>query len=171
MVRQKGGMMSNYLDSRAPDKRCAHCQCLPAMHRPWPKCPDPSMQARAVEEAAYALNNRLDRDGLSQEAQAEYDRLLQERYCAASGGQAPLRPASGAAAPQRPPMPSRAQPEDLALTYARQTRNAAVFIAWVVGIVMVLSLIGVIVTANELSHLTNAINNGGSSNCIPGVTC
>ena len=44
------------------------------------------------------------------------------------------------------------------------------FIAWVVGIVMVLSLIGVIVTAVELSHLTNAIN-GGGSNCVPGVTC
>jgi len=64
------------------------------------------------------------------------------------------------------------QPEDLALTYVRQTRGATVFIAWVVGIVVVLSFIGVIVTAVELSHLSNAINNGGgSSNCIPGGTC
>jgi hypothetical protein len=128
------------------------------------------MAMTPTEEAAYALDNRLDRDGLSAEVQAEYDRLLQERYVTASGREPPARPAGDVPAPQRPPTPSRAQPEDLALAYARQTRNAAVFIAWVVGIVMVLTLIGVIVTGGELAHLSNAINGGGGS-CIPGVTC
>jgi hypothetical protein len=53
-------------------------------------------QAHAVEEAAYALDNRLGREGLSKEAQAEYDRLLEERYYAASAGQAAPSPSSGA---------------------------------------------------------------------------
>jgi hypothetical protein len=123
------------------------------------------MALTPAQEAAYALDNRLDRDGLSGEAQAEYDRLLQERYFAASRGeiQKPSEaatPPSGSTGQGSHTRPAARQ-EDLALTYARQTRNAAVFIAWVVGIVMMLSLIGVIVTAVELSHLTNAINNGG----------
>jgi hypothetical protein len=63
--------------------------------------------------------------------------------------------------------------EQQMLEYTKQTRNAAMFIAWVVGIVAVLSLIGVIVTAVELSHLTNAVTGGGggSSSCIPGIDC
>jgi len=42
-------------------------------------------------------------------------------------------------------------PESNSEKYARQTRTAAVFVAWCVAIVMVLSLIGVIVTAVALS--------------------
>jgi hypothetical protein len=145
------------------------------------------MALTPAQEAAYALDNKLDRDGLSPQVRAEYDRLLQERYFAATRGEAPLRPASDDPAPQRPGEAARpangqygagsharpaAQREDLALTYARQTRNAVVFIAWVVGIVLVLSLIGVIVTAHDLSQLSNAINNsGGGSSCVPGVNC
>lgn len=128
------------------------------------------MALTPAEEAAYALDNRLPREGLNREAQAEYDRLLQERHFAATRGDAPPGPPSTAPAPQRTVVAGRAQPEDLALRYARETRNAAVFIAWAVGIVMVLSLISVIVTAVELSHVVNAVN-GGSGNCVPGVTC
>lgn len=39
-----------------------------------------------TEEATHALDNKLDRDRLSKEARAEYDRLLQERYFAATRG-------------------------------------------------------------------------------------
>lgn len=127
------------------------------------------MAMTPAQEAAYALDNRLARDGLSREVQVEYDRLLQERYFAAARGESAPRPATGRTEPPRP-APGGAQPEDLALLYARQTRNAVVFIAWVVGIVLVLSLIGVIVTSAELAHLSNVIN-GGGSNCVPGVTC
>lgn len=39
-----------------------------------------------TEEATYALDNKMDRERLSKEARAEYDRLLQERYFAATRG-------------------------------------------------------------------------------------
>jgi hypothetical protein len=41
-----------------------------------------------VEEATYALDNKVDRERLSKEARAEYDRLLQERHFAATRGEA-----------------------------------------------------------------------------------
>jgi hypothetical protein len=52
--------------------------------------------------------------------------------------------------------------------YARQTRNAAVFIAWVVGIFAALSLIGGLVLGINLIHAMNNSNGGGrgSSNCF-----
>jgi hypothetical protein len=83
----------------------------------------------------------------------------QEKYSASTRGEE-----SG----QAKPAPTY---EQQMLEYAKQTRNAAVFIGWVVGIVAVLSLIGVIITGVELSHLTNAVNGGGSSSCIPGIDC
>ena len=63
-----------------------------------------------TEEAAYALDNRLDRDGLSKEARAEYDRLLQERFFAATRGEpAPLPVEAVAGSP--PGVPGRSSPE------------------------------------------------------------
>jgi hypothetical protein len=50
--------------------------------------------------------------------------------------------------------------------YARQTRNATVFMAWLIGVLAALSLIGSIITAVEIAHLSNAINGGSSSNCF-----
>jgi hypothetical protein len=40
------------------------------------------------QEAAYALDNKVDRERLSREARVEYDRLLQERFFAATRGDA-----------------------------------------------------------------------------------
>jgi hypothetical protein len=40
------------------------------------------------QEAAYALDNKVDRERLSKEARVEYDRLLQERFFAATRGEA-----------------------------------------------------------------------------------
>jgi hypothetical protein len=56
--------------------------------------------------------------------------------------------------------------ETAALKYARQTRTAAVFVAWVVGIFTVSSLIGGIIMGVSLIHAVNNSNGGGStSNC------
>ena len=53
------------------------------------------------------------------------------------------------------------------LKYMRETRNAAVFIAVVVGIVATLSLIATIIVGVQLSKLNNSISGGGtSSNCL-----
>lgn len=63
-----------------------------------------------TEEAAYALDNRLDREGLSNEARAEYDRLLQERYFAATRGEAaPLPGDAMVDSPSR--VPGRSSPK------------------------------------------------------------
>jgi hypothetical protein len=57
--------------------------------------------------------------------------------------------------------------ETIEQTYLRQTRTATCFIAVCVGIVMVLSLIGVIVVAKSFSTLNNTINGTTStSNCF-----
>ena len=56
-----------------------------------------------TEEAAYALDNKLDREGLGKEAQLEYDRLLQERYFAATRGEAETS--------LPPRVPARSSPE------------------------------------------------------------
>jgi hypothetical protein len=58
--------------------------------------------------------------------------------------------------------------------YARQTRNATVTLAWIVGVLAAISLIGAIVTAAAINNLNNqlqnAINGGGgttsNSNCV-----
>jgi hypothetical protein len=55
------------------------------------------------------------------------------------------------------PAPSAAESPEL--RYARQTRNAVVFIAVLAGIGAVLALIGVIVLAHELSVLDQLSNN------------
>lgn len=55
------------------------------------------------------------------------------------------------------------------LTYMRQTRNAVVFIAVIVGIVCALSLIGAIVVGSQLSKMNSQLSQLGggstSSNC------
>lgn len=53
--------------------------------------------------------------------------------------------------------------------YARQTRTAVVFIAWVVGVVVVLTLIFGIIAGVQLGKIQNELNNSGSatnSNCL-----
>ena len=52
------------------------------------------------------------------------------------------------------------------MRYLRQTRNAAVFVAVVVGIVLALNLIVGIYLGSQLSKLNSAVNGGGSSNCM-----
>jgi hypothetical protein len=53
--------------------------------------------------------------------------------------------------------------------YARQTRTAVVFIAWVVAVVVVLTLIFGIIAGVQLGKIQNELNNGGSttnSDCL-----
>jgi hypothetical protein len=57
------------------------------------------------QEAAYALDYKLEREGLSKEVQAEYDRLLQERFFAASRGEGQHHE------PPPPRVPARTPPE------------------------------------------------------------
>jgi hypothetical protein len=57
------------------------------------------MAMTATQEAAYALDYGLDRDGLRPEVRAEYDRIKQERYFASTR----------AAGPQQPPASHRHQ--------------------------------------------------------------
>lgn len=55
------------------------------------------------------------------------------------------------------------------LKYMRETRNAAVFIAVIVGIVATLSLIATIIVGVQLSNLDhdlNSIGGGSTSNCL-----
>lgn len=72
--------------------------------------------------------------------------------------------------PITPPPPSTPAPagETPERRYLRQTRNATVFIAVIVGIVAVLTLVGVIWTANTVSKLNSQLTGGGlftGSNC------
>jgi len=62
--------------------------------------------------------------------------------------------------------------------YARQSRNANVFVAWVVGVFVLLSLIGSIYVGVMIGNAVNSFNNLGgttSSNCYSqggtDVTC
>lgn len=123
------------------------------------------------EEAVHALNWDLGREGLSTAGRAEYDRLV-ELHEGAAG-------TSGTAADDGPDMenteqeaysrrtqatfPSAGaaarQPETPELRYMRQTRNATVFIAVVVGVVCVLSLAGLIIAGVQLSSVRSQLNN------------
>jgi hypothetical protein len=60
-----------------------------------------------TEEATYALDNKVSRERLSREAQVEYDRLLQERFFAATRGEAEASLPSGYPAG----IPARSSPE------------------------------------------------------------
>jgi hypothetical protein len=52
------------------------------------------------------------------------------------------------------------------LTYARQTRSATVFIAWMIGIGVAISLILGIIVGIQTDRVANELsNNGSSSNC------
>lgn len=91
----------------------------------------------------------------------------------------PREPAQGvtgtaSALMERPQLPAPANTstpdvETLEQRYQRQTRNATVFIAVIVGIVTVLVLIGVIWTTTTVSNLNSQLNGGngllGNSNC------
>jgi hypothetical protein len=48
--------------------------------------------------------------------------------------------------------------------YARQTRNGVVFIAWVVGIIAVISLILGIIAGVQLSKIANYDSNNATTN-------
>ena len=58
------------------------------------------------------------------------------------------------------------------LSLARQTRTAAVFIAWVIGIFAAISIVVGIIMAVQLTHLNNAINSsvsGGGCQSLGGT--
>jgi hypothetical protein len=68
---------------------------------------------------------------------------------------------------------TRGAAEPLEMQYARHTRNAVVFIAVLAGIAAVITLVGVIITAVQVSNLSrdfgqlsNVVNSSSSSsNC------
>jgi cobalamin biosynthesis Mg chelatase CobN len=71
-----------------------------------------------------------------------------------------------------PPIPTNASAlagETLEHRYLRQTRNATVFIAVIVGIVTVIALIGIIWTATTISKLDSELD--GSSNLFNTSNC
>lgn len=84
---------------------------------------------------------------------------------AAAGG------AHGSQVPAIPRSPRTAAErafEPLDLRYLRHTRNAATFIAFMAGIVVTLTLIGVIMAAVQLGNVSRELGNlngGASSNC------
>lgn len=132
-------------------------------------------------------------DGFGDPAAAAAGTTLQvatERAGADDGPGQPARGAGTAYAPGEPPgqAPGTQQPnlagtpngllapgtastragETVEQKYMRQTRNATVFIAIIVGIVTVISLVGIIWTATTISKLNSQLNgtNGlSSSNC------
>jgi len=138
------------------------------------------------QEAAYALEWKMGRDGLSPTVQAEYDRLLQLRRDATvteaakpadenateTSKQGPYSPSAHAmhtGPGNGRPYPHRPA-DDLALRYMRQTRSATVFIAVVVGVVCALSLIAVVIAGVQLASVANQLNHLGgtttsNSNC------
>jgi hypothetical protein len=60
--------------------------------------------------------------------------------------------------------PNNPTGEPYELKYLRQIRNAVVTTAWIVGAVVVITLIGAISEAAELHSLVDAINNAGFLN-------
>lgn len=54
--------------------------------------------------------------------------------------------------------------ETIEQKYMRQTRNATVFIAVIVGIVTIIALVGIIWTATSISKLNSQLNGGNVSN-------
>jgi hypothetical protein len=86
-------------------------------------------------------------------------------------GNLPPRPAAAATAHAR----VRVKETDEHL-YARQTRNATVFMAWIVGIFTVFSVVVGIVAAIALTHLAASVSstsggNGSNFACIYNGTC
>jgi hypothetical protein len=97
--------------------------------------------------------------------------LTPEAHAGASAPAQPGQPAPAAQPPVVPPQQQQKAPgqrldETRAEMYARQTRNAVFAIAWIVGIVAALTLIGAIIEANAVNKLDNQLNGGGSSNCL-----
>jgi hypothetical protein len=52
------------------------------------------------------------------------------------------------------------------LKYARQTRSATMFIAWIVGIGVTISLILGIIVGVQTAKVANELSNNGTSNCL-----
>jgi hypothetical protein len=63
-----------------------------------------------------------------------------------------------------PPLPR----EEAMELYARQTRNAALFIAWVVGLIFVITLVIGIIAGVELAHIAHAST---GTDCYTAGTC
>jgi hypothetical protein len=64
------------------------------------------------------------------------------------------------------PTPAKPPAETDEHRYARQTRDATVFIAWIVGIGVAIMLVLGIIAGVELAHLNSSSNGGGGvSNC------
>lgn len=69
--------------------------------------------------------------------------------------------------PSQPPAPRTVTREPAEQRYLRQTRNATVFMAWVIGVWVALSLIIGLVLGIGLMHAVNQINtNGGTGGSI-----
>lgn len=85
-----------------------------------------------------------------------------------TGGQQAALPGGAHTARVNAAMAAKAA-EPPELTYMRQTRNAVVFVAVIVGIVCALSLIGAIVVGSQLSKMNSQLSQLGggstSSNC------
>ena len=85
----------------------------------------------------------------------------QEAYFASTRGSHAAPPSQGPAATWAK-IPGAKPGEPPGITLARQTRNAARFVAWVVGIVIALSAIGGIVVAVNATS-SNCMSQGGSN--------
>ena len=87
---------------------------------------------------------------------------------------APPRPYEELPRPSAPPAPpartaSSRSGETVEQRYARQTRNATVFIAIIVGIFTVLTVAGVIWTATNISRVDSQLN--GDNNLFSNSNC
>ena len=135
------------------------------------------------EEAVYALDYNLDRSELTMSGQLAYDQIKAVRQRDPSyrpAGEFPPesratntsvdpREIGGAIPAHTPQTPRRwpQTPEDRMEMYARQTRDAVRVIAWIVGFVFVLSVIGAIIVGVQLGKVSSELNTGtASSNCL-----
>jgi hypothetical protein len=75
---------------------------------------------------------------------------------------------SESSAAWQPPAATTDDNQKKMLEYARQTRNATVFIAWIVGIGVVATLIMGIIVGVQTAKVANELNssNGTSSDCL-----
>jgi hypothetical protein len=55
--------------------------------------------------------------------------------------------------------------EPIELKYARQTRNAATFLAVLAGVIAAVALVGAIVAGVQLAKINDQLSGGGTSNC------
>ncbi|MGH3218964.1 MAG: hypothetical protein ACRDPY_09700 [Streptosporangiaceae bacterium] len=74
----------------------------------------------------------------------------------------------GAPPPPKPPESTAADLQMAKLVeYARQTRSATVFIAWIIGIGVAIALVLGIIVGVQTAKVANELNGGGgTSNCL-----